>query len=313
MLLVARFLLWLAALGALVVACLPATFALPAEPDDKLQHIAAFAVLSALAACAHPRARLTTLLLALALFGGLIEIVQSIPVVGRDADVFDWGADIAASAVTLVFMSDLRPLIVPGSADRANGEGQRGWFELALVVILLLALAGTGALLFRQTQVAQMAAPLLAPTNKLADQPETPTDWGNAAAVAVLTEPGGDGLAPQASPSATPPKAPLPRSTAVTQAATSASKPAGPKLPPGARETVMPVTVGGAAKGSLRLAVDQTSLIYADSGQLAALLPSQAAILKDLGPGYVSLISLRRAGIDLRYDRKGDSIEIAPK
>ncbi|HEX8214858.1 MAG TPA: VanZ family protein [Allosphingosinicella sp.] len=90
---------WSAAAFALVMALLPKP---PQAPvGDKVQHMIAFAALASLASHAYYRASLLKIGLCLAGFGALIEILQSIPALGRDASVMDLVADCAAIAVVL--------------------------------------------------------------------------------------------------------------------------------------------------------------------------------------------------------------------
>ncbi len=95
-------LFWAAAAFTLVMALLPRP---PVPPglaaSDKVQHIFAFAVLSLLAAAAFPRRGLIALFLGMALLGGLIEVLQMIPALNRDAEVMDWVADCLASLAAL--------------------------------------------------------------------------------------------------------------------------------------------------------------------------------------------------------------------
>ena len=76
----------------------------PGEPNDKVQHIIAFATLSVLGSCAYPATALTQLLVRLSLFGALIEVVQAIPALHRDSDILDWLADTVAVAVVLLII-----------------------------------------------------------------------------------------------------------------------------------------------------------------------------------------------------------------
>jgi VanZ family protein len=76
----------------------------PGEPNDKVEHVVAFATLAALASFGYPRAALLKLLAGLSLFGALIEVVQAIPALQRDSDVKDWVADTAAVAVVLALV-----------------------------------------------------------------------------------------------------------------------------------------------------------------------------------------------------------------
>lgn len=92
---------WSAALFALVMASLPKPPALPGQPNDKVQHIIAFLTLAALAAAAYPRTSLIRIGIGLSAFGALIELIQMIPALHRDADAADWLADTAAAAIVL--------------------------------------------------------------------------------------------------------------------------------------------------------------------------------------------------------------------
>jgi hypothetical protein len=95
---------WAAACFAFVMAVLPHPPQIPGEPNDKVQHIAAFATLALLGSFAYPRAALLRLLAGLSLFGAFIEVVQAIPELHRDSDVLDWLADTAAVAVVLLLV-----------------------------------------------------------------------------------------------------------------------------------------------------------------------------------------------------------------
>ena len=89
---------WLAVTAAFVVAIWPKPIMVPGAPSDKIQHILAFLFLTALGLAAYPRGALK-LGLGLAGFGALIEVVQSIPALNRDAELLDWIADVAAVVV----------------------------------------------------------------------------------------------------------------------------------------------------------------------------------------------------------------------
>ena len=97
----ARAIFWAAAAFAFVMAVLPHPPEVPGHPNDKVQHIAAFAALSLLSSFAYPRTELIKLLIRLSLFGAFIEVVQAIPDLHRDSDVLDWLADTVAVAVVL--------------------------------------------------------------------------------------------------------------------------------------------------------------------------------------------------------------------
>ena len=104
----ARLTFWAAAAFAFVMAVLPHPPELPGEPNDKIQHIIAFATLALLGSFAYPRAVFTRLLIGLSLFGALIEVVQAIPALHRDSDVWDWVADTGAVVAVLLVVTSLR-------------------------------------------------------------------------------------------------------------------------------------------------------------------------------------------------------------
>lgn len=100
-----RVLFWAAAAFAFVMATLPHPLHVPGEPNDKVQHVIAFATLAGLGAWAYRRAPLLRLAIGLSLFGALIELVQAIPALQRDSDVLDWLADTVAVAAVLLAVS----------------------------------------------------------------------------------------------------------------------------------------------------------------------------------------------------------------
>lgn len=99
-----RIVFWGAAIFAFVMAIIPQPPQLPGEPSDKIQHMSAFVVLGGLAFFAYPRAKRLMIAAGLSLFGAFIEIVQAIPSLHRDADVFDWIADTVAAVVILLVL-----------------------------------------------------------------------------------------------------------------------------------------------------------------------------------------------------------------
>lgn len=104
-----RFVLFVMAAFAFVMAILPRPpEILPANPSDKVQHMLAFALLSGLGRLAYPRIRACWIFLWLSAFGALIEVVQAIPALHRDADVHDWLADSIAIAAVLFAASLVR-------------------------------------------------------------------------------------------------------------------------------------------------------------------------------------------------------------
>jgi VanZ family protein len=96
-----RAIFWATAAFSFVMAVLPHPPEVPGHPNDKVEHVAAFATLAALGSFAYPRTNLLKLLAGLSLFGALIEVVQAIPALQRDSDAWDWVADTAAAAVVL--------------------------------------------------------------------------------------------------------------------------------------------------------------------------------------------------------------------
>lgn len=100
-----------AAAFALVMALLPKPPQLPGEPGDKVQHMIAFFTLGAMSAAGWRERPVLFLLAMLALFGASIEVFQMIPALHRDAEFFDWIADVAAAlggiAVVRLFLPRL--------------------------------------------------------------------------------------------------------------------------------------------------------------------------------------------------------------
>jgi len=104
----ARAMFWAAACFAFIMAIVPHPPELPGAPNDKVQHIVAFATLALLGSFAYPRTTLLKLVAGLSLFGALIEVVQAIPALHRDSDVLDWIADTIAVAIVLLFVRAIR-------------------------------------------------------------------------------------------------------------------------------------------------------------------------------------------------------------
>jgi len=101
----------LLARAALAAACLVTLFAALTPPDEhplqvlpweKANHVLAFAVLAVLGVVAAPRLPLPALGLLLVGLGGLIELLQALPMVHRDPAVRDVVIDTAAVAAVLV-------------------------------------------------------------------------------------------------------------------------------------------------------------------------------------------------------------------
>ena len=99
-----RLVFWAAAAFSFAMAINPHPPHFQGEPGDKIEHMAAFATLAALAAAAWPERRYATLGLGLSYFGAIIEIVQAIPALHRDCDIMDWVADTGAAIVVLTLV-----------------------------------------------------------------------------------------------------------------------------------------------------------------------------------------------------------------
>ena len=100
----ARTTFWAAACFAFVMAVLPHPPEVPGDPNDKVEHVVAFATLAALGSFAYPRLALLRLLAGLSMFGALIEFVQAIPALQRDSDPKDWIADTLAVVIVLALI-----------------------------------------------------------------------------------------------------------------------------------------------------------------------------------------------------------------
>ena len=100
-----RAIFWIAIVLSFLAAINPQPPQLPGAPSDKIQHMAAFLLLGALAFLAFPNTKPVKLLLGLSVFGAVIEFVQMIPALQRDGDVMDWIADTAAAAIILTVLN----------------------------------------------------------------------------------------------------------------------------------------------------------------------------------------------------------------
>src|SRR5689334_4417918 len=96
---------WAAIAFTFICAVVPQADAPQVPAWDKAVHAVCFFVLTGLGVAAYPR-RVGWVFAGLAFFGALIELVQAIPAVHRDAEVPDWVADligIAAAGVPGLF------------------------------------------------------------------------------------------------------------------------------------------------------------------------------------------------------------------
>lgn len=103
-----RLIFLVALAGTLVAAILPDAEAPTLGGSDKLNHIAAFITLSMLAAWAWPRVPLWRIGLVMSALGGMIELIQAIPIIARDAEWADWYADTAAVTITMIIVAAFR-------------------------------------------------------------------------------------------------------------------------------------------------------------------------------------------------------------
>jgi VanZ family protein len=115
-----RFVFWIALVFAVVMAVLPQPPYTPIDSyGDKFAHMLAFAVLMLLGALGFPAASRWRVAERLSFLGAIIEVVQSIPVLGRDCDIRDWIADTLAILVVMGLVELGRRL-----ADRRARAGQ---------------------------------------------------------------------------------------------------------------------------------------------------------------------------------------------
>jgi hypothetical protein len=102
----ARTLLLTALCVTLYMALQPHPPKLPIDSwGDKFEHSLAFVTLTILSVASFPTAKLFRVGERLSFLGALIEVVQSIPALHRDCDIFDWLTDTAAIATVLIVVS----------------------------------------------------------------------------------------------------------------------------------------------------------------------------------------------------------------
>ncbi|ANU07806.1 hypothetical protein [Paraurantiacibacter namhicola] len=114
-----RLAFWGALLFSFVMAVLPQPPSVPGDPTDKTLHLLAFATLGVLGSLGWPAMRWWALFGLLCAFGGLIEIVQMIPSLGRDAQWSDLAADCIAALLSTGGMAAIRHLRIA----RRGGAG----------------------------------------------------------------------------------------------------------------------------------------------------------------------------------------------
>ena len=107
-----RIAFYAATLVATVAALVPS---MPFEPrfeySDKVQHFAVFFVLAGLALCGFPQAARRLIVERLSFLGAAIEVLQSIPALHRDCDVFDWATDTVGAGIAVLLLSRLVPAL----------------------------------------------------------------------------------------------------------------------------------------------------------------------------------------------------------
>ncbi|MCB2080036.1 MAG: hypothetical protein KDE55_20360 [Novosphingobium sp.] len=100
-------LFWISGASILYLALAPGSLSFSLG-NDTVDHTLAFIVLPLLAALAWPMVNHLTLWLALAVFGGSLELLQGGMAFGRDAAWTDWAVDLAAAAAMLVALRIMR-------------------------------------------------------------------------------------------------------------------------------------------------------------------------------------------------------------
>ena len=103
-----RTIFWIALAVSLAAALNPKPPHFEGAPGDKVQHIIAFLVLTAMALAAYPQAKRWAQALALSGFGALIEFLQMIPALHRSSELMDWVADSGAVLVVILLSAMLR-------------------------------------------------------------------------------------------------------------------------------------------------------------------------------------------------------------
>jgi VanZ family protein len=103
-----RLAFWAALCFAFVMAVLPHPPQMPGDPSDKIQHILAFTVLSALAGASYRSSSLLAIGIRLSAFGALIEVVQAVPALHRDSSAVDWLADTGSVLIVLLVVALVR-------------------------------------------------------------------------------------------------------------------------------------------------------------------------------------------------------------
>ncbi len=74
----------------------------PPGPYDRIEHFTGFYVLAVIALVAFPGSARWKIFAGLTAFGGLVEILQAIPALHRDCDVWDWATDMVGIGAVLL-------------------------------------------------------------------------------------------------------------------------------------------------------------------------------------------------------------------
>jgi VanZ family protein len=105
---ITRLVFWAALTFTMVMATMPKPPPL-ATPSDKVNHIIAFFVLTALHQVAYRDFGFWRRMLMMTTLGGVIELVQMVPSLNRDAEWMDWLADVVAAFVASCLVSLAMP------------------------------------------------------------------------------------------------------------------------------------------------------------------------------------------------------------
>jgi hypothetical protein len=125
-----RFVFGATAVVTFALAVMPPSMAPHVFDWDKADHVLAFYTLTVLACASFPRTRLVILAVALSGFGGAIELIQGLPFVHRDCDVWDWVADGVAIAavmapITLFWWRNKTRAMLGESASSSSAKSDR--------------------------------------------------------------------------------------------------------------------------------------------------------------------------------------------
>lgn len=115
----ARVVFWFAVAFAMWAATVSGGFGFW-EMADKMQHAITFLAITSLAIVGYPRVPLWTIWAGLSAFGGAIELIQMIPALGRDANLMDFIADVAAISCAVAFAWLARSTIGTGHHTARN-------------------------------------------------------------------------------------------------------------------------------------------------------------------------------------------------